>query len=273
MTHILEPTTLEGTRYSIALHRWSADDPTHVVLLAHGYAEHAGRYVHVAARLVEDGAAVYAADHLGHGYSDGPRALTDVAAMADDLGLVQRRAATEHPDLPVALIGHSLGGLIAVTYVQSGGRVDALVLSGPFIGGNPQIAALLELDPIPEVPIDPAALSRDPQVGAAYADDPLVYHGPFERGTLADVFAAVDSVAAGASLGTLPTLWIHGELDPLAPGPLVRAALERLRPQRLEECVYPGAMHEVFNEINREEVLDDVAAFIDSVVTGRRSRR
>ena len=91
------------------------------------------------------------------------------------------------------------------------------MISAPVIGGNPDIEALLGMDPIPDVPIPPEALSRDPEVGRAYAADPLVYHGPFKRATLEALFGAVRDVAAGPSFGALPTLWIHGEHDGLAP--------------------------------------------------------
>jgi alpha-beta hydrolase superfamily lysophospholipase len=112
------------------------------------------------------------------------------------------------------------------------------------------------------VPIDPAALSRDPAVGEAYAADPLVYHGPFARETLLGFGAAIEAIAAGPSLGALPTLWIHGEDDPIVPLGATREAVERIRGDDLEEHIYPGARHEVLNETNREEVLDDVVGFI-----------
>ena len=83
------------------------------------------------------------------------------------------------------LIGHSMGGLVATRYAQlHGSELAALVLSGPAIGGNPGIEALLAMDPIPDLPIDPSTLSRDPEVGRTYLEDPLVWHGPFRRATL-----------------------------------------------------------------------------------------
>ena len=94
-------------------------------------------------------------------------------------------ARADHPGLPVVLVGHSMGGLIAARFAQRYlDELAALVLSGPVVGGNPAFEMLLEMDPIPEIPIDPAILSRDPAVGAAYAADPLVYHGPFHKATL-----------------------------------------------------------------------------------------
>ncbi|HEX8122788.1 MAG TPA: alpha/beta hydrolase [Solirubrobacteraceae bacterium] len=263
-------TELAGARGRIVVHEWRADDPRFVVLLSHGYGEHAGRYEHVAQRLVAEGAAVYAPDHLGHGKSEGERAhVDDGEDFSNDLHLVAARARGEHPGLPVVLLGHSMGGLIATRYAQKHlGELDALVLSGPAIGGAPQLEMLLTLDPIPEVPIDPGVLSRDPAVGQAYADDPLVYHGPFKRPMLQAMVTAVHAIAEGPGLGSLPTLWIHGEEDQLVPLAATREAIERIRGDRMEEKVYAGARHEVFNETNQDEVVDDVVAFIHRTLGG-----
>ncbi len=247
------------------LHRWTATEPRCVVLLAHGYGEHAGRYSHVAEHLVDAlGAAVWAPDHRGHGRSQGERALVDDGeALTTDLHDVADRASAEHPGLPVALIGHSMGGIVAARFAQRWPEeLAALVLSGPAIGGNPDLEALAGMDPIPDVPIDPAILSRDPAVGEAYAADELVYHGPFRRETLQELLAAVARVAGGPDLGDLPTLWIHGSEDALALLEPTRAAVERIRGTNLAERIYPDARHEVFNETNRGEVLADVTAFL-----------
>jgi alpha-beta hydrolase superfamily lysophospholipase len=255
---------MAGTRGTLVVHTWDREDPRHVVLLAHGYGEHARRYDHVAAALVDDGAIVYAPDHHGHGLSDGERALVDDLDLGvDDLRLVAEQAAADNPGRPAVLVGHSMGGLIATRYAQRfGDELAALVLSGPAVGANPDLLALAEMDPIPEVPIDPDVLSRDPAVGRAYADDPLVYHGPFRRETLLGFGAAIEAVASGPSFGALPTLWIHGAEDALVPVAHTRPAIEAVRGEAFEEKLYPGGRHEVLNEINRDEVIADVLAFI-----------
>ncbi|HEX8205640.1 MAG TPA: alpha/beta hydrolase [Solirubrobacteraceae bacterium] len=261
-------TTIEGARGRIVVHEWPNADARFVVLLSHGYGEHAGRYEHVARRLVAEGAVVYAPDHLGHGLSDGERAhVEDGEDFTADLHQVAERARAAHPGLPVVLLGHSMGGLIATRYAQRHpGELTALVLSGPAIGGAPELEMLLKLDPIPDVPIDPAILSRDASVGQAYADDPLVYHGPFKRATLQALVTAVKAVASGPGFGDLPTLYIHGEEDQLVPLAATRAAIEHVRGSDFTERTYPGARHEVFNETNKDEVLDDVVAFLHRVL-------
>lgn len=257
-------TEIEGVRGSIVARTWPNPGADHVVLIAHGYGEHVGRYEHVAERLMANGGAVVGADHLGHGRSAGERALIEHGEdLTSDLHRVADLARSGHPGLPLVLLGHSMGGLIATRYAQRfGDELTALVISAPVIGGNPGFRALLDLDPIPEIPIDPEVLSRDAAVGAAYAADPLVYHGPFHRPTLEALLGGVDAVAAAGGLGDLPTLWIHGTEDALAPLEVTREAVERIRGSRFEERIYEGARHEVLNETNRDEVLEDVVRFI-----------
>jgi alpha-beta hydrolase superfamily lysophospholipase len=270
----MSPTTevLPGSHGDYVVHRWDIPDPRYLVLIAHGIAEHARRYDHVAAALLADGAAVYVPDHYGHGLSDGERALVeDIEAYVDDLHLVADLARGEHPDRPLVLIGHSLGGIIATRYAQRyRTELTALILSAPVIGGNPAFEPLLALDPIPDVPLDPAMLSRDPAVGEAYAADDLVYHGPLQRLTLETIFGAGPTIAQGPKLD-LPTLWMHGENDPLAPYKETRQAIDRIRTSQVTEKFYPGAMHEIFNETNQAEVINDAVTFIGHHVTGPES--
>jgi alpha-beta hydrolase superfamily lysophospholipase len=256
--------TIDGERGKIVVRRWDAAEPKRIVVLAHGLGEHSGRYEHVAQRLVTDGAVVYAPDHHGHGRSDGERGLVDdVESMSSDVGRVLALARSEHPGLPIALLGHSLGGVIVTRLVQRGDHgLSALVLSSPVIGGNPGFEGLLAMDPLPDVPIDPAVLSRDPAVGEAYANDPLVYHGPLSRETLLGIFAAVGAIGTGPSFGPLPTLWIHGDQDQLAPLEATRGAIDHVRGDELQEQIYPGARHELLNETNQDEVIDEVATFV-----------
>src|SRR5262249_51851545 len=102
-------TELPGSRGRIVVHEWPREHPRYVALIAHGYGEHAQRYAHVADHVVRHGAAVYAPDHLGHGRSEGERALVErVDDMVDDLDAVARKASGDHPDVLLVLIGHSM---------------------------------------------------------------------------------------------------------------------------------------------------------------------
>ncbi len=257
---------LTGSQGTIVVRKATPNGANRVVVLAHGFGEHSGRYSHVIDRLVEDGAVVYAPDHRGHGRSEGPRAVVDdLDAMVEDLDLVVQSTKEDNPGLPLVLLGHSMGGLMAIRYAQShGSELTALALSGPFLG-NPGMAPLLEMDPLPDIPIDPSVLSRDPAVGEAYAADPLVYHGPLIKASLLGLFGGVDQVAAGSNLGSLPVLWMHGEGDQLAFYDSAKVLAEKQLGSNLTSKSYPGAQHEILNETNKAEVLDDLSSFLVDV--------
>ncbi|KOX07591.1 alpha/beta hydrolase [Streptomyces sp. NRRL B-3648] len=266
MPHVREH-TLDGTHGPLAVHEWPHPAPRRLVLLVHGYGEHAGRYAGPAAVLTGHGAAVYAPDHAGHGRSAGERVLVeDFEDLVTDVHAVADLARAAHPGLPLVLVGHSMGGLIAARYAQRyGAELSALVLSGPVIGTWELPGRLLAMDEIPDVPVNPSALSRDPAVGAAYAADPLVWHGPVKRPTLEAFARTLETVAEGGDVGALPVLWLHGDDDRLVPPAGSRTGVERLSGGRLTERIFPGARHEVFHETCKQDVLAEVLTFLDRV--------
>ena len=239
--------------------RWSPPgSPTWAAVISHGYGEHIGRYQWVADRLTSDGAVVYAHDHIGHGRSEGERVeIEDFEGVVDDLHRLVQRAEEENPGLPIVLIGHSLGGMIAARYTQRHPEpLTATVLSGPVIGSWAP-TGLAELEEIPPTPIDITTLSRDEDVGRAYEEDELVWHGDFKRPTLRAIATVLDMINEGGRL-EVPTLWLHGEDDQLVPIEPSRAGWQRVAP----DGAPTKTRHEIFNETNREEVLDDVLAFV-----------
>ncbi|SED98376.1 MULTISPECIES: alpha/beta hydrolase [Streptomyces] len=260
--------TLDGTRGELAVREWPHPAPRFLALLAHGYGEHAGRYDPLAAVLTGHGAAVYAPDHMGHGRSAGERVLIeDFEDVVTDLHAVAELAESAHPGLPLVLVGHSMGGLIAARYAQRyGARLRALILSGPVIGAWELPGRLLALPEIPDTPVSPSALSRDPAVGAAYAADPLVWHGPMKRPTLQAFVQALDAVAEAGAVPGLPLLWLHGDDDRLVPLPGSRTGVERLSGGDLTERIFPGARHEVFHETVKDEAFAETVRFLDRVL-------
>ncbi|MGW1591206.1 alpha/beta hydrolase [Streptomyces sp. NPDC002386] len=248
----------------IAVTEWPHPEPRYLAVVVHGYGEHARRYDGPAGALTGHGAAVYGPDHVGHGRSAGDRVvIEDFEDVVTDVHRVADLARAAHPGLPLVVIGHSMGGLIAARYAQRyGSELSALVLSGPVIGAWELPGRLLALDEIPDTPISPAALSRDPAVGAAYAADPLVWHGPMKRPTLEAFTRTLRAVDEGGDVGPLPLLWLHGDDDRLVPLPGSRVGVERLG-GRLTERIFAGARHEVFNETNRAEVFAELIKFLD----------
>ncbi|MER5748364.1 lysophospholipase [Streptomyces sp. NPDC002088] len=261
---------LTGTRGTIAVREWPHERPRYAALVVHGYGEHIGRYEQLAGVLAAHGAAVFGPDHQGHGRSAGERVvIEDFEDVVSDVHAVAELARAACPGVPVVVVGHSMGGLIAARFAQRfGGEVTALVLSGPVIGVWETPGRLLAHDEIPDIPISPAALSRDPAVGTAYAADPLVWHGPMKRPTLEAFVRTLETVAKGGDVGRLPLLWLHGDDDRLVPLAGSRIGVERLSGGNLTERIYPGARHEVFHETNKAEVFADLIRFLDGVLTG-----
>jgi alpha-beta hydrolase superfamily lysophospholipase len=253
-----------GHAGELAVRTWPNLDAGWLAVIVHGYGEHSGRYAHVAEALVRAGALVVASDLVGHGRSEGERALiADYDGVVADLAATVSSAAS---DLPTVLVGHGEGGLVAARYAQLN-PLAALVLSAPVLGtweGLDRLGAQGAGEPV-----DPDLLSRDPEVGKRYAADPSVWHGPYKRESLEALERALDQVNYGPALEHLPTLWLHGDADDLVPLADTRTGTDRLRGLLFEERVYPGARHEVFNETNSAEVLADVVAFVRRVLGGR----
>ncbi|WP_413504665.1 alpha/beta fold hydrolase [Serratia grimesii] len=254
---------IKGGQGDIAVHDWGHDRPRFLALLVHGYGEHLGRYQYVARTLEAQGARVF-----GHGLSQGERVLIeDYDAVVDDVHRVTAHFQQLHPGVPLVVIGHSMGGMIATRYVQRyGDNVRALVLSGPLIGERTQISDLLNLSKIPDDPLDTATLSRDPAVGTAYQADPLVWHGPFKRPTLHGMQQMLAKINAGPGFGALPTLWIHGDDDRLVLMAQSQTAINVLKGNDFESMVNPGGRHESFNETNKDQILRRIGSFIERVL-------
>lgn len=261
---MIEPTEREVHCPSgdLAVRTWRGQDPGWIALISHGHGEHSGRYQWVAEQLLAARALVCAPDHVGHGRSPGERVMLENAeAVVADLEVIRRDLAAAHPDLPIVLIGHSLGGMFAVRHAQHHqDRLAAIVLSAPVLG-TWHVLDLLEDDEIPDTPIDQATLSHDPQVGRDYLADPLVWHGAFKHSTLTAIESCLHRINTGPSLG-IPTLWLHGEEDELVPEADTRTGIDHIRGYEFHEHIYPGKRHELFNEVNKSEVLNDVLTFI-----------
>lgn len=249
--------------------------PTGVVLICHGYAEHARRYDHVAQRFGEAGLITYALDLRGHGRSGGKRVyLRDISEYTQDFHHLVGLATAAHPELKRVVLGHSMGGGVVFAYgVEHPDDYAAMVLSGPAVYAQGGVSPVLNLVakivgavapgmPVQDLPA--SAVSRDPQVVAAYEADPLVHHGKLPAGVAKALIGIGETMPQRASALTAPLLVVHGEQDKLIP---VAGS------ERLVECagsadvalkVYPELFHEVFNEPERAVVLDDVTSWIET---------
>jgi alpha-beta hydrolase superfamily lysophospholipase len=268
--------TFSGVRGVPIAHReWLPDgDARGSVVIVHGINEHGGRYAHVAHRLVRDGWLVAVIDHRGHGLSGGRRAAVErFDDWVADLDTYVRRVLVGAPT-PVFMLGHSLGGLIALVYsLHHRDTLAGLVLSSPSVipakGVSPatlragrvlsRVAANL---PVVALRLD--AVSRDPAVVTAYRDDPLVHLGKVRARTGAEILDAIAEVQRDIGELTVPVLCVQGTVDLLVDPGSARWVDEHTGSADHTLRIYDGLYHEVFNEPERDAVLDDVAGWLDA---------
>lgn len=260
---------------AILVRRWRpAGQPWATVVIVHGVAEHSGRYERVASWLAGAGLDVIAADLRGFGGSGGQRAFVERWRLYhDDLADHIAAARAGAGDRPVALLGHSMGGLIALGYcVAEPPRAlpEALVLSAPGLDSSipawKRLVArvLSRVAPTVLVPndFDGAILSRDPAVGERYLADPLNVHATTGR-LGAEAFAEQIRVRAALGRLSIPTFVYHGEADRLVP----TVASEPLAAvPGVTRRTYPGLRHESHNEPEGQAVIADVVAWLRSVL-------
>ncbi|MEM7092571.1 MAG: lysophospholipase [Actinomycetota bacterium] len=257
-----------GSRGTVHYERWQPDGAaTCIVVLVHGYAEYAARYAHVAARLTAEGAAVYGQDHMGHGHSEGERALiTDFAEVVADLRRLVDLAVVDHPDVPVVMIGHSMGGLLTSRFAQDyPSDLAGIGLLGAVIGDWHWARDALALPELPEATTDFSGMSRDAAEVELYATDPLIYRGRYKRPLLEAEMIALDLFQEHVDRLTMPVLFCHGDDDPFVDYRTSLEAVESMPSEDKTICVYEGARHELVNETNRNEVIDEIAAFVGRI--------
>lgn len=252
-----------------------AGSPRAGVVLAHGYAEHLGRYEHVAKHLTAQGLAIFALDHWGHGKSDGvPGFVPRFSAFIDGMEALLSKVEAEHPGLPLILLGHSMGGLIATLHLATHqSHYVGAVLSGPLILPAEEPSKLMQwisrllsrfAPKLGVLALDASAVSRNPAVVAAYLADPLVYSGKVRARLAAEMFDAMAAARATAPRITLPVLLLHGEADRLTAPDGSRYLEQHLGSADKTLRLWPGLYHEIFNEPEQGEVIAAMAAWIDA---------
>jgi acylglycerol lipase len=268
--------TLVGTG-GIRLH-WQAwlpeGTPRAVVVVAHGAAEHGGRYRHVVERLVPAGFALYAIDHRGHGRSGGPRAYVDrLENVVADFDRLVDVAADEHPGVPVFLLGHSFGGCVAVAYaLRHQDRLRGLAISAPVaLISAPAVQRLAMRALTSAAPrlgvhrVDSAHISRDPAEVSAYDDDPLVYRGKLPARTVHEMVCATRGFPGSVDRLSIPLLVMQGTADRVVEPAGASLIHERAGSADKTLKLYEGFFHEIFNEPagERDRPLGDLVAWLE----------
>jgi acylglycerol lipase len=231
--------------------------PKAILLIAHGFAEHSGRYGNVVNYFVPRGYAVYALDHRGHGKSDGERVhvdefhdyITDLKTFFD---IVRQK----NPKNKIFLVGHSMGSIISLLYcLEYQSELAGLITSG---GGLVRPGTPPMQPPPPGQSLPVATLSRDPSVIDAYVNDPLVYHGPVPlnhsmRNSMRELVAQVQNIH-------LPVLIMAGAGG--EDGPRSKVLFDVIGSVDKTHKLYAGLLHEIFNEPEYPQVMADMEEWL-----------
>lgn len=276
------------------------DTPRAWVLISHGMAEHAGRYAWLAEQLNREGFAVAALDQRGHGQSitDQPGHFADTGGwqkVTSDIGVLRRHLLDQTPGSPIFLLGHSMGSYIVQGHLLSQGEgLSGVILSGsnahpPMLSRVGRMGAGIEgrlrgwrspaltLGHLTFGQFNAAFkpnrtefdwLSRDPAQVDAYIADPLCGFACTAR-LWYDLFGGLLEIADPGNLGRIPAdLPVHiigGSADPVSAGNGLATLQRRLTKAGLTAVslqLYDGARHEIFNEINREQVAHDLLEWL-----------
>jgi alpha-beta hydrolase superfamily lysophospholipase len=273
-----EGTFTTGDGLTIYHQAWLPDgDPKAVVLLLHGLAEHSGRYTHVATALTDAGYAVHALDHRGHGKSDGKRTyVKSYAQYQGDILQFRRLVEQRHPGLPLFVLGHSMGGNLALGHVlDHQGGVRGMALSAPALAPGASLSpAKIKLAKLvgkiapglrPEA-LSSDAISRDPAVVAAYVADPLVFNGKITAGAAGALLGSMEALPPRYPELQLPILLQQGTADALVDV----SGTRRLEAGAVNAAVtthyYDGLYHEIFNEPQQATVIADTNAWLETVM-------
>lgn len=268
--------TFQATDGTELLYRWwrPEGEVRAVVVVAHGLGEHSGRYEHVGQRLADGGCAVYALDHRGHGQSQGRRGHVDrFQAYLDDLDVFfEVIEGQESPELPRFLLGHSLGGLIALAYaLREPRRLAGVITSSaalqlavdvPWYKALPgRLLSRLWPSFTMGNEVDPALLSHDEEVVRAYVEDPLVHDRISARAFTEMVRAMADTLRRAPSLA-VPALIMHADDDRLVSPEGSKRFYEGMTLEDRQLTLYGGYFHELFNETDRDAVFREVEAWL-----------
>lgn len=253
-----------------------ATPPRAAVIIVHGFSDHSGRYATIVQDLVHRTIAVYSFDQRGHGRSPGKRGFIEsFTEFRQDLLSFKHIVAAQHADIPLYLMGHSMGGLIVLDFgLHHPDAIDGVIASAPYLN-DPPISPILRVLSRAlsriwpsfslKVGLDSTGLSRLPETVQAYEEDPLV-HGKGTPRLDRELSAAVAATNANASRFELPLLIMHGTADRLTDPEASRRFYENASSQDKTFILYEGGYHEGHNDIHRERVVMDIGHWLEEEI-------
>jgi alpha-beta hydrolase superfamily lysophospholipase len=254
---------------------WLPDrKPRAALVLVHGFSDHSGRFARVVEALVPRKYAIYAFDQRGNGRSPGQRGyVQEWKEYREDLRLFLAAVRRRTGELPLFLLGSSVGGLMVLEYALHDPRgLAGVIASGPTLAPVGVSPILLWLGRVlsriwPRVSLnarlDAGAVSRDPAVVAAYKSDSLV-HGMGTPRLSTELSAAMEWTHAHAAEFNLPLFLLFGQADRLAPPHKTRLFFDNVSSSDKEIHEYAGGYHEPHNDIHHAQVLTDLERWLSN---------
>jgi acylglycerol lipase len=267
---------LAEDRVRVFYQSWQVEKPKAILFISHGLGEHSGRYGNIVEALEGKGVSIYAPDHRGSGKSGGIRGHSDDFAKyyKDMKYVVEEAIKKENPGVPIFLLGHSLGGLIAAHYAMNYPEdLRGLILSAPalfstiplpawktFFG---KIGAALKPRLTVSNEINANLLSTDPEVVKEYLQDPLV-HDKVSTLFFQEYQKAAQQAADRASELSLPLLLVHGTDDKIISIKSSEHIYDNARSTDKQKAFFEGLYHETMNERpeERQKVLKTIVDWI-----------
>ncbi len=263
--------TTDGVRLFVNCWKGSANNGR-ALLIVHGLGEHGGRYAHLPHHLGDTFETIYALDLRGHGRSTGLRGYSpSFDQFVDDVLLVANRLAPKESKL--VLLGHSMGGLIALRLLQRKKKVpfETAIISAPFLGlalevpgwkkslGKILSKSLSKVQLNNE--INPSYLSHDPEAVTAYVNDRLV-HSKCTPRLYVDLMDAVANVSTETVALACPSLFLVPGQDRIVKAEATLEYFAKLKDRHKTLKQYPGFYHEPMNEVGRAQVFADIKSWL-----------
>jgi acylglycerol lipase len=273
MPNIYKEESLDGTGgLKIFTRTWRPEGAARgVIVLVHGFNSHSGYYLWAAEQLLASGLAVYALDLRGRGKSDGERYYVEkFAEYQSDVDLLVNRARANHPGLPMFILGHSAGGVIACNYVLDHQADFAGLICESFAYRVPApdfalsvLKGLSHLAPHAHVlKLPKEEFSRDPKVVKALIDDPLLANEVQPTKTVAEMVRADERLKRDFKLFTLPLLIIHGTKDTVTRPEGSQEFFSNASSKDKTLKLYEGYFHDPLSDIGKEAVMIDIRSWI-----------
>lgn len=251
--------------------------PRGVIVISHGFNSHSGQYAWAAQQFVAKGFAVYAADLRGRGKSDGERFfVSEIGEYVGDVDLAVKLAKSREPGLPVFMLGHSAGGVVACTYALAHQAELAGLICESFAYRVP--APDLALDTISWIgtwvpklgvlKLKNADFSRDAAAVATLNTDPLITNETQPAATVRALWQADKKLKASFPKITLPTLILHGSLDKATVPAGSQFFHDTAGAKDKTLKIYDGHFHDLLADTGKEGVLADIQAWIDVHMPG-----